>query len=204
MVTNYHVIRNATEAKVTLADGTTFDARLVGKEPDNDIAVLKVQPKGNVKLQPLRIGNSDALKVGRKVYAIGNPFGLDQTLTAGIVSGLGREITGISGRLIRKVVQTDAAINPGNSGGPLITRSGKLIGVNTMIASPSGAFAGVGFAVPSNTAAKVVREIVKYGKTIRPWLGVYCAPDSVATRLGMVEEKKSIIIHYFLCSDVDF
>lgn len=171
---------------MTLADGTTFDARLVGKEPDNDIAVLKVQPRHNVKLQPLQIGNSDALKVGRKVYAIGNPFGLDQTLTAGIVSGLGREITGISGRLIRKVVQTDAAINPGNSGGPLITRSGKLIGVNTMIASPSGAFAGVGFAVPSNTAAKVVREIVKYGKTIRPWLGVYCAPDAVATRLGMV------------------
>ncbi|QDZ22477.1 peptidase [Chloropicon primus] len=186
IVTNYHVVRNAQKAKVNLADNTSFEAKLVGAEPDKDLAVLRIDTvtKGKT-LVPLSIGSSHSLRVGQKVYAIGNPFGLDQTLTTGIVSGVGRDIKGITGRPIRGVVQTDAAINPGNSGGPLLDSQGKLIGVNTMILSPSGASSGVGFAVPADTVRRVVNQIIRHGKVIKPSLGVNCAADQQARQLGL-------------------
>jgi S1-C subfamily serine protease len=147
IVTNYHVIRNAQSAKVTLADNSTWEARLVGYEANKDLAVLRVDVPPD-RLRKIDIGESSNLQVGQKVFAIGSPFGLDQTLTTGVISGLGREMTSIGGRPIEGVIQTDAAINPGNSGGPLLDSAGRLIGVNTMIVSRSGTFSGVGFAVP--------------------------------------------------------
>jgi len=172
IVTNFHVINNADRATVVLSDGTSCEATLVGLEPDRDLAVLKVD-RGPKKLIPLARGRSNNLHVGQRVFAIGNPFGLDQTLTSGIVSGLSREMQSISGWPMRDLIQTDAAINPGNSGGPLLDSRGRLIGVNTMIASPSGAFAGVGFAIPVNTVIRVVSQLVKYGHTKRAFLGVH-------------------------------
>ena len=186
VVTNYHVVRNAQKAKVSLSDNTSWEATLVGAEPDKDLAVLHIDARAKgKKLVPLSIGSSHSLRVGQKVYAIGNPFGLDQTLTTGIVSGVGRDIKGITGRPIRGVVQTDAAINPGNSGGPLLDSQGKLIGVNTMILSPSGASSGVGFAVPADTVRRVVNQLIRHGKVIKPSLGVNCAADQQARQLGL-------------------
>jgi S1-C subfamily serine protease len=147
IVTNFHVIQGGSGARVTMADQTSFQAKLVGAFPDRDLAVLKIDAPPS-KLPPIAVGTSRDLQVGQRVYAIGNPFGLDQTLTLGIVSALNREIESFNGRTIRGVVQTDAAINPGNSGGPLLDSAGRLIGVNTQIASPSGASAGIGFAIP--------------------------------------------------------
>jgi len=187
VVTNYHVIKDADRATVVLSDHTSIEASLVGAEPDCDLAVLKVvSPKATSQpeLKPLSRGMSGNLHVGQKVFAIGNPFGLDQTLTSGIVSGLGREMRGVTGRLMRGLVQTDAAINPGNSGGPLLDAKGRLIGVNTMIASPSGAFAGVGFAIPVDTVVRIVSQIMKYGKAKHPYLGVFLAPDHVTQKLS--------------------
>jgi len=174
IVTNYHVISDANRIEVTLADHTTYKAVLVGAAPDRDIAVLQISapPK---KLTPLTLGQSDNLIVGQKVFAIGNPFGLDQTLTTGIVSALGREITSVTGRTIHNVIQTDAAINPGNSGGPLLDSAGRLIGVNTAIYSPSGASSGVGFAVPVSEVNRVVPQVIRKGKVFRPGLGVSIA-----------------------------
>ena len=183
VVTNFHVIQKAQRARVTLADQSTWDATLVGVAPDKDLAVLKIEaPKD--RIHPLPIGRSNDLKVGQSVYAIGNPFGLDQTLTVGVISGLGREIKSVTGRRIPGVVQTDAAINPGNSGGPLLDSAGRLIGVNTMILSPSGVYAGVGFAVPVDTVNRVVPQLIRYGGIRRPTLGVRIAPDHVAPQLG--------------------
>lgn len=187
VVTNYHVIKDAEKAVIVLADNTHCEATLVGAEPDCDLAVLKVgssRSSPRQSLQPLERGRSGNLHVGQRVYAIGNPFGLDQTLTSGIVSGLGREVRGVNGNTIRGVIQTDAAINPGNSGGPLLDARGRLIGVNTMIASPSGAFSGVGFAIPVDTVVRVVQQLVQYGRMRHAYLGVYCAPDHVAKRIS--------------------
>ena len=171
IVTNFHVIQGGSGAKVTLADQTTFDAKLVGAFPDRDLAVLRIEaPKA--KLPPLAIGSSRDLIVGQRVYAIGNPFGLDQTLTIGIVSALNREIESFNGRSIRGVVQTDAAINPGNSGGPLLDSAGRLIGVNTQIASPSGASAGIGFAIPVDEVNRIVPRLIRDGRFVRPAIGV--------------------------------
>jgi len=147
IVTNYHVIAEAQGARVTLADRSTWSAQLVGAEPDKDIAVLKIDAPKHL-LPPIPLGTSSDLQVGQKVFAIGNPFGFDQTLTTGVISGLGREIESATHRLIQGVIQTDAAINPGNSGGPLLDSAGRVIGINTAIVSPSGAYAGIGFAVP--------------------------------------------------------
>ncbi len=184
IVTNYHVISGADAAKVTLADRSTWDAKLVGVAPERDLAVLKIDaPAG--KLTPLPLGNSEALKVGQSVFAIGNPFGFDQSLTTGVVSALGREIQSESGAPIRSVIQTDAAINPGNSGGPLLDSSGRLIGVNTAIYSPSGGSSGIGFAIPEHDVAWVVPDLIRYGRVRRPTLGVVLAPESVAQRLGI-------------------
>jgi S1-C subfamily serine protease len=184
IVTNFHVIYGADAIKVTLADRSEHQAKLVGADPDHDLAVLQIQASESV-LEPLAIGASHDLRVGQKVLAIGNPFGLDHTLTTGVVSALGRTIKSMSNRTIEGVVQTDAAINPGNSGGPLLDSSGRLIGVNTQIVSPSGAYAGIGFAVPVDTVNRIVPELIKHGKLIRPGLGVSLVPDAMAKRWGI-------------------
>ena len=176
IVTNYHVVARANKLTVTLSDQREFEAQVVGLAPERDLAVLRLTdlPDGLVELP---LGDSSELSVGRKVLAIGNPFGLDTTLTVGIVSALGREIQSPSGRKIRGVIQTDAAINPGNSGGPLLNSLGQLVGVNTAIYSPSGASAGIGFAIPVNTVREVVPQLIAYGKILRPILGIERASD---------------------------
>jgi S1-C subfamily serine protease len=184
IVTNYHVIEDASRVEVTLADHSAWKATVVGVAPDKDIAVIQISAPAD-KLRPIIIGESQNLRVGQKVFAIGNPFGLDQTMTTGIVSALGREIESVTGRTIQDVIQTDAAINPGNSGGPLLDSAGRLIGVNTSIYSPSGASAGIGFAVPVDIINRVVPEIIKYGRVIRPGLGVTIANDRIAQRLDI-------------------
>jgi len=184
IVTNYHVIRAAQAARVTLADNSTWDARLVGYEPNKDLAVLRIDATPD-RLRKIDLGTSADLQVGQKVFAIGCPFGLDQTLTTGVISGLGREITSIGGRPIEGVIQTDAAINPGNSGGPLLDSAGRLIGVNTMILSRSGSSSGVGFAVPVDIVNQVVPELIQHGRIKRAYLGVSIFQDSLARQLGV-------------------
>lgn len=184
LVTNFHVVYGAMSITVTLADRTEQKAKIVGVDPDHDLAVLQIQA-AEESLSPVAIGTSHDLRVGQKVLAIGNPFGLDHTLTTGVVSALGRTIKSLSNRTIEGVIQTDAAINPGNSGGPLLDSAGRLIGVNTQIVSPSGAFAGIGFAVPVDTVNRIVPELIKYGKLIRPGLGVSLVPDAIARRWGI-------------------
>jgi S1-C subfamily serine protease len=181
IVTNYHVVQEAERASVTLNDGSTYPATLVGVEADKDLAVLKIDAPPS-KLLPLPVGDSAKLKVGQKVLAIGNPFGLDQTLTTGVISGLGREIKSVTQRPIYDVIQTDASINPGNSGGPLLDSSGRLIGINTAIYSPSGANAGIGFAVPVDTINAIVPQLLKYGKVTRPGLGINILSDQIAAQ----------------------
>lgn len=182
VVTNFHVISGAQRARVTLADNSSWPARLVGAEPDKDLAVLKIDlPKA--RLRSLPIGSSSDLSVGQKVFAIGNPFSLDQTLTTGIISGLGREIQSVTKRPIQNVIQTDAAINPGNSGGPLLDSAGRLIGVNTAIYSTTGAYAGIGFAVPVDTVNRIVPQLIQKGKVDRPGLGVHIFEDAQVERL---------------------
>ncbi len=184
IVTNYHVIEGASAARVTLSDQTTWDARLVGAAPDKDLAVLRIEAPRD-KLIPLDISYEEELEVGQYVIAIGNPFGLDHTLTTGVISALGREIDSRTQIPIRDVIQTDAAINPGNSGGPLIDSRGKLVGVNTAIFSPSGAYAGIGFAIPAATVRWVVADLIKHGRIIRPGLGVDLASAQLARQLGI-------------------
>jgi S1-C subfamily serine protease len=186
VVTNFHVIQGGSGARVTLADQTTLEAKLVGVFPDRDIAVLKIDAPAE-KLPPIPLGSSRDLQVGQKVYAIGNPFGLDQTLTTGVVSALNREIESFNNRTIRGVVQTDAAINPGNSGGPLLDSAGRLIGVNTQIASPSGASAGIGFAIPVDEVNRVVPRLIRDGRVVRPVLGLTAAPPGFTRALQLPE-----------------
>lgn len=187
IVTNYHVVANPvarqpSQSRVMVSlqgiEGQV-EATVVGHEADKDLAVLKVDPARLRPLKPLQVASSSTLRVGQDVLAIGNPFGLDYTLTTGIVSALGRDIDGYGGRPIKDCVQTDAAINPGNSGGPLLDSRGRLIGVNTMIFSPGGAGGnvGIGFAVPSDTVSRVVRQIVEFGNNARPSLGVNLLDD---------------------------
>lgn len=184
IVTNYHVIKGASKATVTLSDHTSYTASLVGVEPNKDLAVLKIDAKPS-KLKPIKAGRSENLKVGQFVYAIGNPFGLDHTLTTGVISALGREIKSLTGRPIRDVIQTDAAINPGNSGGPLLDSQGALIGVNTQIYSPSGASAGIGFSIPVDEVNWVVPDLIKYGEVRRPVLGISLLPSQYAADFGV-------------------
>lgn len=184
IVTNYHVISDASRIEVTLADHSTWKGVLVGAAPDRDLAVLQISAPAS-KLHPIAIGESKNLLVGQKVFAIGNPFGLDQTLTTGIVSALGREITAVTGRTIHDVIQTDAAINPGNSGGPLLDSAGRLIGVNTAIYSPSGASSGIGFAVPVGEVNRVVPQVIRDGKVIRPGLGITLANENLIRELDL-------------------
>lgn len=167
VLTNTHVIENAYKIFISLSDGSQYPGTVIGTDKENDLAVLKFEPPEGIDLKTIAFGESDKLKVGQKVLAIGNPFGLERTLTTGIVSGLGRPIQSSANNIIKNMIQTDTAINPGNSGGPLIDTQGRLIGINTMIYSTSGSSAGVGFAVPVNTAKRVVSEILTYGKVRR-------------------------------------
>ena len=167
ILTNVHVIQGATKIYVSLFDGTQYEAEVVGQDLDSDLAVIKFDPPSGMELKTISFGDSTALKVGQKVIAIGNPFGMERTMTTGIVSGLGRPIQNSNNRIIRNMIQTDASINPGNSGGPLLDTNGRMIGINTMIMSSSGSFSGVGFAVPSETAVRVVADLIKYGKVNR-------------------------------------
>ena len=206
VVTNYHVIQNASEATVKLADGRDYKAALVGASPLHDIAVLRIGV-GFKRPPPVPLGESGNLKVGQKVFAIGNPFGLDWSLTTGIISALDRSLSAENGNLIEHLIQTDAAINPGNSGGPLLDSAGRLIGINTAIYSPSGASAGIGFAVPVDSVNRVVPELIRHGRYLPPALGIgvdeglnrrltqtlgiigvavlRVAPDSAAARAGL-------------------
>ncbi len=186
VVTNYHVVQDAVAAKVTLGE-EEYDATFVGGAAEQDLAVLLIKAP-RAKLVPIRIGTSADLQVGQKVFAIGNPFGLDHTLTTGIVSALGRTIQSVANTPIDDAIQTDAAINPGNSGGALLDSSGRLIGVNTAIYSPSGASAGIGFAVPVDTVNRIVPQLIAHGRLIRPRLGIRMDdPTSLAVtrRLGV-------------------
>lgn len=185
IVTNFHVVQNATGAQVTLSDHARFAAELVGVAPQYDLAVLRIKAPAD-KLKPINIGTSGDLQVGQTVLAIGNPFGLDQTLTTGVVSALGRRITAVTGRAIEDVIQTDAAINPGNSGGPLLDSAGRLIGVNTAIVSRSGSSAGIGFAVPVDTVNRIVPQLIASGKIVRPQIGAVLDERGVLSgRLGI-------------------
>jgi S1-C subfamily serine protease len=181
IVTNFHVIQNARRLFVELHDKSQWEAEVIGVAPEKDLAVLRIEAP-EALLFPLPVGDSGELEVGRKVLAIGNPFGLDTTLTTGVVSALGREIEAPNNRIIRNVIQTDAAINPGNSGGPLLNSLGQLIGVNTAIYSPSGASAGLGFAIPVNTVKEVVPQLISFGRLFRPVIGVELASDRWARR----------------------
>ncbi len=184
IVTNYHVIEGATSTEVTLADGTTYEGKIIGTARDKDVAVIKIDAPPS-KLSKIMIGTSGDLQVGQKVLAIGNPFGLDQTLTTGVISGLGREIMSKSQRKIYDVIQTDAPINPGNSGGPLLDGQGRLIGINTAIYSPSGASAGIGFAVPVDTVNLVVPQILNLKGEVRPVLGINILSDGEMRQIGV-------------------
>ncbi len=167
VLTNAHVISEASKIFVSLYDGSQYEAKVVGSDSENDLAVLKFDPPRTVKLTTIKFGDSSNLKVGQRVLAIGNPFGLERTLTDGIISALGRPIQNDKNIIIKNMIQTDTAINPGNSGGPLLDTQGKMLGINTMIYSTSGSSAGIGFAVPVNTAKRVTADILKYGKVIR-------------------------------------
>jgi S1-C subfamily serine protease len=170
VLTNYHVVEKAYKVFINLFDGTQIEGSLLGADPENDLAVIKFTPPRGVNLKTITYGDSDALRVGQKVLAIGNPFALERTLTVGIVSGLGRPIQISRQNIVRNMIQTDASINPGNSGGPLLDSRGKMIGINTMIYSPSGGSVGIGFAIPVNTAKRVVLELIERGKVRRGWI----------------------------------
>ena len=195
ILTNHHVIRNSDKLEVTLSDGSRWPARLVGSDPGNDLAVLKIEAPGK-KLTVIPMGDSSQLEVGQKVLAIGNPFGLGQTLTTGIISSLARSIRSESGILINDVIQTDAAINPGNSGGPLLDSNGKIIGINSAIISPTGASVGIGFAIPINTAKRILPDLISKGRVSYPWIGasVYPLSPEFSNYLGLIAERGAMIM----------
>jgi S1-C subfamily serine protease len=195
ILTNHHVIRDSTKLEVTLSDGSKWKARLVGADPDNDLAIIKINaPKE--RLTVISMGDSSRLKVGQKVLAIGNPFGLGQTLTTGIISSLGRSIRSEAGVLIQDVIQTDAAINPGNSGGPLLDSSGSIIGINSAIISPTGASVGIGFAIPVNTAKQILPDLIQKGYVSYSWIGATVFPliPEFAKFLDLKVERGAMII----------
>ncbi len=194
ILTNHHVIRDSSKLEVTLSDGSKWPAKLVGADPDNDLAVIKIDaPEERLTVIPL--GDSSDLQVGQKVLAIGNPFGLGQTLTTGIISSLGRSIRSQGGILIEDIIQTDASINPGNSGGPLLDSKGKIIGINTAIISPTGTSVGIGFAIPVNTVRRFLPELIAKGRVSYPWIGatVYPLIPEFAKALGLKVERGAVI-----------
>lgn len=175
ILTNNHVIKDARRIEVTLADGSKWPGRLVGTDPENDLAVIRIEAPAD-RLKPIPLGSSQELQVGQKVLAIGNPFGLGETLTTGIISSLGRSIRSETGSLMEDLIQTDAAINPGNSGGPLLDSEGKIIGINTAIFSPSGGSVGIGFAIPVDTAKRILPDLMEKGYVAHAWMGVSLFP----------------------------
>jgi len=194
ILTNHHVVANAQKLEVTLADGSKWPAKLIGSDPDNDLAVIKIEaPKEKLKVIPM--GDSKNLRIGQKVLAIGNPFGLERTLTTGVISSLGRTIRSDVGTLIEDVIQTDAAINPGNSGGPLLNSDGEIIGINSAIISPSGGSVGIGFSIPVNTAKRVIPELIAKGYVTYPWIGATIQPliPEVAKFLKLKVERGAMI-----------
>lgn len=192
IVTNYHVVEGHSSAKVRLADQRVFDAKVIGASPRHDLAVLQLQNTADMP-PPVNIGTSSDLRVGQKVFAIGNPFGLDHTLTSGIISALQRSIDSEEGSSMEGLIQTDAAINPGNSGGPLLDSAGRLIGVNVAIYSPSGASAGIGFAIPVDVVNRVVPRLVKDGRYTRPILGI-AADDSISERVTARLNTQGVLV----------
>jgi len=206
IVTNYHVIEGAEELDVTLADGTMVPAQVVGADPYNDLAVIKVDVPAE-KLYPVELGSSSDLRVGQRTIAIGNPFGLDRTLTTGVISSLGRVIEREDNLPLAEAIQTDAAINPGNSGGPLLNSLGQVIGVNTAIQSPSGGSVGIGFAVPVDTVRRVVPELIANGRYPHPWIGfegqAYRITPVLAEALDLPVEKGLLIARLYQNSPAD-
>lgn len=195
IITNYHVVQGGSSFVVTFHnDPKQYKAKIVGVAPDKDIAVLKLEDKPS-KLSPITFGSSKDLVVGQYSFAIGSPFGLDYTLTTGVISALGRKIDGIGGVKIHDMIQTDAAINMGNSGGPLLDSNARLIGMNTVIFSTSGSSAGLGFAVPADTIKQIVPQLIQHGKVIRPGLGIGIVPDSMKKRI-LGADDKGIIVSY--------
>lgn len=194
VVTNNHVIEGASEATVKLADGRSYKARLIGASPEHDIAVLQIST-GFHKPEPVPLGSSHDLRVGQKVFAIGNPFGLDWTLTDGIISALDRSLTEDNGTTVAHLIQTDAPINPGNSGGPLLDSAGRLIGINTAIYSPSGASAGIGFSVPVDTVNRIVPQLIRQGKYIRPSLGIETDEGLNERITGMLNVEGVVVLN---------
>ena len=184
ILTNYHVINGASKVTITLQSGNEYTATLVGAAAEKDLALLKIEVTDEA-LTPIPLGDSGTLTVGRKVLAIGNPFAFDNSLSVGVVSALGREIKSITNRTIKNVIQTDAAINPGNSGGPLLNSWGELIGINTIIHSPSGANVGIGFAIPVNTIKRIIPQLIEHGRLYRPVLGIETVPSRWAKRFGI-------------------
>ncbi|MCG6551801.1 MAG: trypsin-like peptidase domain-containing protein [Candidatus Magnetominusculus sp. LBB02] len=187
VLTNYHVVEDASEIGVTMIDGKKYPAKFIGADQDNDIAVIKIIPEKNIAFKAIEMGISDSLQVGQHVYAIGNPFGLNSTMTRGIVSALGRPLTTSSGKVIDNVIQTDAAINPGNSGGPLIESSGRMIGITTAIFTPTGGSVGIGFAIPISVARALIPDLINHGKVRRPWIGIVGVPlwEKLSKALGL-------------------
>lgn len=184
VVTNNHVVQNGNEVAVRFASGEVAQAEIIGVAPNYDLAVLRIKSARKLP-PPVALGSSNELKVGQSAFAIGNPFGLDQSLTSGIISALKRRLPTSSGREISNVIQTDTAINPGNSGGPLLDSAGRLIGVNTAIISPSGSSAGIGFAIPVDIVNRVVPDLIKNGRVPTPGIGIVAASEAVSTRLGV-------------------
>ncbi|NIS71186.1 MAG: trypsin-like serine protease [Proteobacteria bacterium] len=194
ILTNHHVIRDSRKLEVTLSDGSKWPGKFVGADPDNDLAVIKIDAPRE-KLIVIPLGDSSDLEVGQKVLAIGNPFGLGQTLTTGIISSLGRSIRSEAGILIEDIIQTDASINPGNSGGPLLDSKGRIIGINSAIISPTGASVGIGFAIPVNTAKRILPELIAKGSVSYPWIGasVYPLIPEFSKALGLKVERGAVV-----------
>lgn len=195
VLTNTHVIEDAYKIYISLYDGTQYEGTVIGTDYESDLAVIKFEPPAGMEVRTIPFGDSDSLKVGQKVLAIGNPFGLERTLTTGIVSGLGRPILSSSNNIIKDMIQTDTAINPGNSGGPLLDSKGRMIGINTMIYSTSGSSAGVGFAVPVNTAKRVVSDLIQYGKVNRGTIDAELVQltSSIANYAGLSTNKGLLV-----------
>ncbi|MEO5357178.1 MAG: trypsin-like peptidase domain-containing protein [Nitrospirae bacterium YQR-1] len=187
VVTNYHVVEDTSDITIVMNDGKKFKAKFIGADADSDLAIIKILTETPTTFKALEFGNSEGLQPGQRVFAIGNPFGLNSTLTAGIISATGRPLTTEHGRVIEDVIQTDTPINPGNSGGPLLDTEGKMIGINSAIFTPSGGNIGIGFAIPINTAKGLIPDLIKYGRTRRPWMGIVGLPlwENLSKAVGL-------------------